>query len=138
MATPPQMYRSVLRQLAKNSIHPRKERSLDATRHIRTLFEEARGLKAGSEELLALGRHAENMAVYLKAHRIHKELVERYNPTSGLTQEERAKLSAKRVGLNMPEDFDKDVAPTMEAGRPEMERLRKQGKGSLQTMFAHG
>lgn len=40
-------------------------------------------------------------------------------------------MSAKMVGLNMPEKFAEGVTPTLEAGRPG----NPNGKGSLQTMF---
>lgn len=39
-------------------------------------------------------------------------------------------MSAGMVGLNMPQAFDADTAPTMEGLRA------KQIKGSLKTMFA--
>ena len=58
-------------------------------------------------------------------------MVERYNPTNTLSGEERARMSAKMVGLDMPAKFAEGVAPSMEAGRP-----KGNGKGSLQTMFS--
>lgn len=42
-------------------------------------------------------------------------------------------MSAKMVGLNMPEKFAEGVTPTLEAGRPG--NPASKGKGSLQTMF---
>jgi hypothetical protein len=87
------------------------------------------------------------MVVFLKAHRVHKvpsaflspsflaglltgcttqELVERYNPTNGMTNDERSRMSAKMVGLDYPEPFEEGVTPTMEGARA------KKMKGSLQ------
>ncbi|EJT52022.1 hypothetical protein A1Q2_03209 [Trichosporon asahii var. asahii CBS 8904] len=42
---------------------------------------------------------------FLKAKRIHHELVKRYNPTHDMTQEERVAATARRVGLDKPEEF---------------------------------
>lgn len=81
-----------------------------------------------------LARDADNMVVYLKSHRLHKvkqrmpcslplldratdsidsscmqALVERYNPTNTLSGEERARMSAKMVGLSMPKPFGDEL-----------------------------
>lgn len=43
------------------------------------------------------------------------------------------------VGLKFPKQFEGDVAPTMEQGREQRGRnpeIGKDGKGTLQTMFA--
>lgn len=69
---------------------------------------------------------------------IVQALVERYNPTTGMTQEERNNLTVRRVGLEMPEAFSKDHAPTLEGDRSrrlQAEKAHKEGKGSLQTMM---
>lgn len=71
-------------------------------------------------------KFANDMQVFMTAQRVHKvsiphpvhasrsgadtlrsqELFERYNPTTDMTQEERAQKSARLVGLNMPKTFD--------------------------------
>lgn len=62
--------------------------------------------------------------------------MERYNPTSGMTNDERSRKSAKMVGLDYPEPFEEGVAPTMEGARAKkLKEAGEQGKGSLQTMF---
>lgn len=65
-------------------------------------------------------------------------LVERYNPTTGMTQEERNNLTVKRVGLEMPEAFSADHQPTLEGDRMRRQQAveaQAEGKGSLQTML---
>ena len=55
-------------------------------------------------------------------------MVERYNPTNTLTGEERAKMSGRVVGLDMPKLYDPNSVE-LEEGES------KDGKGSLKTMF---
>jgi ATP synthase assembly factor FMC1 len=33
-------------------------------------------------------------------------LIERYNPGMGMSEEERVRLSARRVGMNLPVEFE--------------------------------
>lgn len=35
-------------------------------------------------------------------------MIERYNPGMGMSEEERVRLSARRVGMNMPVEFGKE------------------------------
>jgi ATP synthase assembly factor FMC1 len=46
--------------------------------------------------------------MYLKAQRTYVTLVERYNPGADMSDEERVRLSARRVGMNLPVDYVKD------------------------------
>lgn len=39
---------------------------------------------------------------YLKAQRMYTTLVERYNPGMNMNDEERIRLTARRVGMNLP------------------------------------
>jgi hypothetical protein len=39
---------------------------------------------------------------YLRAQRVYTTLVERYNPGMNMDEEERVRLSARRVGMNLP------------------------------------
>ncbi|KAK4458135.1 putative ras [Cladorrhinum samala] len=42
---------------------------------------------------------------YLKSQRQYVELIERYNPGMGMDEEERVRLTARRVGMNLPKEF---------------------------------
>ena len=44
----------------------------------------------------------EQFAAYLKAQRNYTNLIERYNPGMGMDEAERVRLSARRVGMNLP------------------------------------
>ncbi|BGP17006.1 hypothetical protein JCM10213_000359 [Rhodosporidiobolus nylandii] len=138
MATLPQLYRSTLRQFVANSIHPRTGRSPSIPQHLRILFESGRAFKQGSDDARRFERDVENMVLFLRARRIHKELVDRYNPTHDMTEAERIEATANRVGLTSPEEYDAANPRKIPfAGEEEgAEQQQEEGKGSLQTMFA--
>ncbi|KLU88176.1 hypothetical protein MAPG_07163, partial [Magnaporthiopsis poae ATCC 64411] len=50
-------------------------------------------------------RHALQYAAYFKAQRTYAALLERYNPGMGMDEEERVRLTARRVGLDLPVEF---------------------------------
>jgi ATP synthase assembly factor FMC1 len=43
-----------------------------------------------------------------QAQRTHSTLLERYNPGMGMTEEERVRLSARRVGINLPVEYQEE------------------------------
>ena len=45
---------------------------------------------------------AEQLVTYLKAQRMYLSLVERYNPGMNMNEEERVRLTARRVGMDLP------------------------------------
>ncbi|KPI40619.1 uncharacterized protein AB675_10867 [Cyphellophora attinorum] len=59
----------------------------------------------GHSHHLARRQEAEQFIAYLKAQRVYGELLERYNPGMNMDEEERVRLSARRVGMEMPVDF---------------------------------
>ncbi|GAA5874437.1 hypothetical protein JCM3774_005719 [Rhodotorula dairenensis] len=136
MASLPQLYRSTLRQFVKNSIHPRSGRSPSIPQHLRVLFESGRTIQQGSTEATRFARDVENLVLFLRSRRIHKELVDRYNPTHDMTQDERIKATANRVGLNTPHEYDPAAPRPIPAGEESADGQGEEGKGSLQTMFA--
>ena len=50
-------------------------------------------------------QQAEQFIQYVQAQRTYATLLERYNPGMGMTEEERVRLSARRVGMNLPVEF---------------------------------
>jgi len=48
---------------------------------------------------------AEQFVAYLKAQRMYTTLVERYNPGMGMEEEERVRLTARRVGMDLPAEY---------------------------------
>ncbi|RFU31276.1 hypothetical protein B7463_g5043, partial [Scytalidium lignicola] len=48
---------------------------------------------------------AEQYLRYVKAQRMYATLVERYNPGMDMEEEERVRLTARRVGMTLPKEF---------------------------------
>ncbi|TEY48695.1 hypothetical protein BOTCAL_0293g00100 [Botryotinia calthae] len=48
---------------------------------------------------------AEQFLQYVKAQRMYATLLERYNPGMNMDEEERVRLTARRVGMDLPEEF---------------------------------
>ena len=47
-------------------------------------------------------RYAHEVLLFLRSQRKYSELLELYNPGATMTQKERNRLTARRVGLNLP------------------------------------
>ncbi|KAJ5170299.1 uncharacterized protein N7500_003082 [Penicillium coprophilum] len=58
--------------------------------------------KTDEERTLRL-QEADQLAQYARAQRVYCELLERYNPGMGMTEEEKIRLTARRVGFDLPE-----------------------------------
>ncbi|PWY99081.1 hypothetical protein BCV70DRAFT_212453 [Testicularia cyperi] len=58
----------------------------------------------GSQKTSEQLRHQtlENLNTFLTHKALHSELLQRYNPTVGMSEEERVRLTARRVGLDVP------------------------------------
>lgn len=92
------LYRSLLRELpprpilapARSPVHTRLRASFS---------------KADSPAAVAV---AEQLVTYLRSQRTYATLLERYNPGMDMDQEERVRLSARRVGMNMPQPYVKE------------------------------
>ncbi|KAK6007757.1 hypothetical protein QM012_004571 [Aureobasidium pullulans] len=61
-----------------------------------------------TKTLLQRVQEAEQLAQYLKAQRMYVTLVERYNPGMNMNEEERVRLTARRVGMDLPVDYVKE------------------------------
>lgn len=49
---------------------------------------------------------ADQYLKYIKAQRMYATLLERYNPGMNMEEEERTKLTARRVGMEMPLEYE--------------------------------
>ncbi|KGB78137.1 hypothetical protein I307_01518 [Cryptococcus deuterogattii 99/473] len=96
----PHLYRSLLRELRLASHKSRTTRNPTVNTHIRTLVETSSNNPNSLSKILLETRD------FLRATRIHAELLKRYNPTHGMSQEERVVATARRVGLNAPKEFE--------------------------------
>jgi hypothetical protein len=50
-------------------------------------------------------QQAEEFVKYVQAQRMYATLIERYNPGMGMSEEERVRLTARRVGMDLPPEF---------------------------------
>jgi ATP synthase assembly factor FMC1, mitochondrial len=87
------IYRSFLRELPPRPIlTSRSERPLH--NHLRELMR--------TQNSAAMAQ----CVAYLRAQRTYAELLERYNPGLGMDEEDRIRLTARRVGMDMPVEYD--------------------------------
>ncbi|QPG97777.1 hypothetical protein C2857_006857 [Epichloe festucae Fl1] len=104
MAQPPRLrsiYRSILRELPPRPILAAPRSHL--RKHLRASFSDSpRDSQAVAQ--------AEQLAAYLRSQRLYVTLIERYNPGMDMDEGERVRLSARRVGLDMPELFGENRA----------------------------
>ena len=89
------LYRSILRELPHR---PLSTPSLIQQR-IRKTFSNITAPQQVEE--------AEQYIQYAKAQRMYATLLERYNPGMGMDEEERVRLTARRVGMDLPEQWRK-------------------------------
>ncbi|PYI24600.1 hypothetical protein BO86DRAFT_393953 [Aspergillus japonicus CBS 114.51] len=109
-------YRALLREL------PRRSLATPTPLHasVRKMYEEPVLVAAGGAASKTTGtgdshaaaaqqdtlahrlQEAEQFAQYARAQRQYAALIERYNPGSWLDEEERIRLTARRVGLDLP------------------------------------
>lgn len=94
------LYRRVLRELpSRPNNHSILSSPSPLQRHIRTSFS---SLAADSESDSTRIDQAEQFIQYIKAQRMYLTLVERYNPGSNMSTEERVRLTARKVGMDLP------------------------------------
>ncbi|KAK1923866.1 hypothetical protein DB88DRAFT_511387 [Papiliotrema laurentii] len=93
------LYRSILRELRLASRKSRITRNPTVHTHIREV------VAAGPTDL---NKTLLEIRDFLKSTRIHAELLKRYNPIADMTEEERIHATARRVGLDTPQEYKKD------------------------------
>lgn len=106
------LYRRLLRELPARS--PKLSPSTRASqpllsnpsplqRHIRTQLATS---PADNTVRAPTLEETEQYVQYVKAQRMYITLVERYNPGMNMDEEERVRLTARRVGMDLPVEFD--------------------------------
>ncbi|KAF7355260.1 hypothetical protein MSAN_01442100 [Mycena sanguinolenta] len=92
-------YRAALRELRASAVTPGKLNKPLAA-NFRSVIEKQK----------ASGKYSdiENALLFMKSQRMHKILLERYNPTGNYTAEERLEATTRRVGLQMPQTYAPD------------------------------
>lgn len=93
------LYRSLLRELPPRPVLAR-ERS-PAHQRLRADFTEPSSPQSVGQ--------AQQFLAYLRAQRTYVSLLERYNPGMGMDEEERVRLTARRVGMNLPDEYNNRI-----------------------------
>lgn len=98
------LYRALLRELP-----PRPVTSRTALhQRLRATFSGPSSSSPSSSSSAASPQQAEQLVRYLRAQRQYATLLERYNPGMGMDEEERVRLTARRVGMDLPVEYEKD------------------------------
>lgn len=100
------MYRAFLRELHPRQLLTTQRSPLHA--QLRSEFERSSENAAKNASSSSSFFHGEQYLTYLQAQRTYSTLLERYNPNlSGeLDEKERIRLSARRVGINLPVEYE--------------------------------
>ncbi|TRX94310.1 hypothetical protein FHL15_004777 [Xylaria flabelliformis] len=94
------LYRSLLRELP-----PRPLTSTNSRSPLHEKLRQSFSNDVSRENALL---QAEQLMHYLKAQRQYTTLLERYNPGMNMEEEERIRLSARRVGMNLPQEYGRN------------------------------
>ncbi|KAF3761494.1 hypothetical protein M406DRAFT_342279 [Cryphonectria parasitica EP155] len=101
-SSPPKLrslYRSFLRELPPRSTLSRAQSPV--YQRLREHFHPDKSPALGE---LAVAQ-AEQYLAYVRAQRTYVTLLERYNPGMGMDEEERVRLTARRVGMDLPIEY---------------------------------
>ncbi|KAF8475655.1 hypothetical protein BDZ91DRAFT_710074 [Kalaharituber pfeilii] len=98
MSSARSLYRSLLRELLPLTSAPKQIKLTPTHQFLRSCFFSK---NASSNDTLAMGK-ASQIKDYLKAQRMYAALLERYNPNLRIEDEERVRLTARRVGFELP------------------------------------
>ncbi|KAL7913253.1 hypothetical protein GGI35DRAFT_477054 [Trichoderma velutinum] len=95
------LYRSLLRELPPRPILSSPRTPLH--RRIRSSFVDSPASSpASSHASDHQAQLAQQLIAYLRAQRMYVTLIERYNPGMEMDQDERIRLTARRVGMDLP------------------------------------
>lgn len=94
------LYRSFLRELPPHPIlksrSPIHDRLREHFHHDTSRLANEKGVA-----------QAEQYLTYVRAQRTYVTLLERYNPGMGMDEAERVRLSARRIGMELPAEYGK-------------------------------
>lgn len=99
------LYRSLLRELPPRPILKVPRAPLH--QRLREHFHPETSEKVYADKSTAVAQ-AEQYLHYVRAQRTYVTLLERYNPGMGMDDEERTRLTARRVGMDLPKEYGVD------------------------------
>ncbi|KAI1798798.1 hypothetical protein F4811DRAFT_547140 [Daldinia bambusicola] len=99
------LYRSLLRELPpRPAPSPSSPSSVQTRSPLHQRLRQSFSDGASHEHAVA---QADQLVQYLKAQRQYTTLLERYNPGMNMDEEERVRLTARRVGMDLPLEYQK-------------------------------
>ncbi|CAJ0548999.1 hypothetical protein HG530_015350 [Fusarium avenaceum] len=98
------LYRSLLRELPPRPILA-SPRSHIHTRIRDSFASGSKATAAAATPQEARAQAAAQAVAYLRSQRMYATLLERYNPGMGMDEEERVRLTARRVGMDLPVEY---------------------------------
>ncbi|KAK8085355.1 hypothetical protein PG997_006626 [Apiospora hydei] len=100
-ATMRSLYRNLLRELP-----PRPDQPRSLLHHrLRESFSSQASAASQQQNPNIAAEQTDQFVQYLKAQRQYVTLIERYNPGMGMDEEERTRLTARRVGMDLPVEY---------------------------------
>ncbi|EXJ63899.1 hypothetical protein A1O7_00234 [Cladophialophora yegresii CBS 114405] len=105
------LYRHLLRELpptpAPRHTLPRSPIHASIRKHVKHASSSLSSATRSESESHNLARlqELEQFVTYLRAQRMYGTLLQRYNPGMGMDEEERVRLTARRVGMDLPVEF---------------------------------
>ncbi|KAF2468638.1 uncharacterized protein BDR25DRAFT_305016 [Lindgomyces ingoldianus] len=101
------LYRRILRELPTHpSAHQKLSSPSMLQQRIRASFTTPTPKSSpNSKQHIDQFQQAEQFIQYIQAQRMYATLIERYNPGMGMSEEERVRLTARRVGMDLPPEF---------------------------------
>ena len=101
------LYRAILRELPPRTptIAASPIRSNIRQHFVKPASATTAAASSSPDSDLARRQEIEQFVQYLKAQRTYGELLERYNPGMNMDEEERVRLTARRVGMEMPAEW---------------------------------
>ncbi|KAK8069839.1 hypothetical protein PG994_006455 [Apiospora phragmitis] len=108
-ATLRSLYRNLLRELPPR---PGQPRSLLHNRLRESFSSQASSLQQQQQQQhpSVAAEQADQFVQYIQAQRQYVTLIERYNPGMGMDEEERTRLTARRVGMDLPVEYSAEDA----------------------------
>ena len=100
------LYRRLLRELPSTPQTTRTQhQKLSSPSHLQQRIRSTLSTQKPNTTPQGQMQQAEQFVQYVQAQRTYATLLERYNPGMGMTEEERVRLSARRVGINLPVEY---------------------------------
>ncbi|KAI1088125.1 hypothetical protein F5B19DRAFT_28902 [Rostrohypoxylon terebratum] len=98
------LYRSLLRELPPKPLSSTSTSS-SSPRARSPIYQRLRQTFADDAPHQHAAAQADQLLQYLKAQRQYTMLLERYNPGMNMDEEERVRLTARRVGMDLPIEY---------------------------------